>query len=363
MPRLLPILLLLPSLVAGAADDLITITPERARKAGVATAVLAEMKAAAELRLPAQVVVPPTQVEVVAAPVAGMVTAVRVAYGETVTKGQVLARLQGAQLLELQRDFASARAQAELAAENRRRDESLFADGIIAGSRLSATRASERQAALQLAERRQALRLTGAAEPDARTASLSGTADIHAPFDAVVLEASVQAGQRVDPMVPLFKLGRISPLWLEIQAAPTQAAGVAPGDAVTVAGCAQSGRVTLVAPAMQSASQSLLIRAELASPRACIMPFQYVQATIVSASRSGAGGWRLPPGALTRHQGQSWVFVAMPDGFKPVAVKVIAESPDSVLVATDLSGDAKLVIRGTSALKAVWLGLGAGDGQ
>jgi len=363
MSRLLVLVLVLPSLVAGAADDLVAITPERAKRAGVTTAALAETKGAAELRLPAQVVVPPTQIEVVAAPVSGMVVVVRVAYGETVKKGQLLARLQGAQLLELQRGFADARAEAELAAESRRRDESLFADGIIAGGRLAATRAGERRAALQLAERRQALRLAGAAEPDAKAANLSGTADIHAPFDAVVLEANAQAGQRVDPMTPLFKLGRISPLWLEIQAAPTQAAGIGPGDAVTVAGCAQPGRVTLVAPAMQSASQSLLIRAELASPRGCIMPFQYVQAAIVSANRAGAGGWRLPPGALTRHQGRSWVFVATPEGFRPVPVKVIAESPDSVLVAGDLPDDARLATRGIAALKAVWLGLGAGDGK
>lgn len=40
-------------------------------------------------------------------------------------------------------------------------------------------------------------------------------------------------------MTPLFKLGRLSPLWLEIQATPAQAAGLAPGDAVSVPGCQQ----------------------------------------------------------------------------------------------------------------------------
>jgi RND family efflux transporter MFP subunit len=361
MPRLLPLLLCLPPLLAGAADDLIRLTPERARKAGIASAALSESKATTELRLPAQVVVPPAQVEVIAAPVAGMVAAVRVAYGETIKKGQVLARLQGSQLLELQRDFADARLQAELAAENRQRDEALFADGIIAGARVAATRAAERQAALRLAERRQSLQLAGAAAPDAKAAGLTGTADIRAPFDAVVLEATAQPGQRVDPQAPLFKLGRIAPLWLEIQAAPTQAAGIAPGDAVSVAGCAQPGRVTLVAPAMQAASQSLLIRAELASPRGCVMPFQYVQASIVAVQGRVAGNWRLPPGALTRHQGRSWVFMVVPEGFKPIAVKVVAEAPDAVVVAGDLPEDAQVAIRGTTTLKAVWLGLGAGE--
>jgi len=171
--RSLLCILLLPLLAppANAAADLVRLTPEQVNRAGVVTTALADMKAGGAIRLPAQVVVPPSQMEVIAAPLPAMVGAVRTAYGETVKKGQILARLQGAQLLELQRDFANTQAQAGLAAENLRRDESLYADGIIAQGRLSATRAAERQAAMLLAERRQALRLAGAAEPGSGSAT------------------------------------------------------------------------------------------------------------------------------------------------------------------------------------------------
>lgn len=354
------VLLWLLAVPALAADELIRLTPEQAGKAGIATATLAGMKAGGGIRLPAQVVVPPAQVEVIAAPLPAMVAAVRVAYGETVRKGQPLARLQGAQLLELQRDFANARAQAGLAAESLRRDESLFADGIIAGSRLATTRVAERQAALLLTEKRQTLRQAGAAEPGTEAAALSGSAEIRAPFDGVVLEAAAQSGSRVDAMTPLFKLGRIAPLWLEIQAAPAQAAGIARGDAVNIPGCATAGRVTLVAPHMQAASQSLLIRAELARPEGCIRPFQYVQVEIASARQLAERTWHVPPSALTRHQGLAWVFVAAPGGFRPMAVKVLDEAPEAALIAADLPAEARLAVRGIATLKAAWLGLGAG---
>lgn len=355
------LLLLLASTSALAADELIRLTPEQAARTGIVGAALVDMKAGAGIRLPAQVVVPPAQVEVIAAPLPAMVAALGVAYGETVKKGQWLARLQGAQVLELQRDFANAQAQAGLAGESLRRDESLYADGIIAQGRLSTTRAAAQQAAMLLAERRQALRLAGAAEPGSGSAALSGKTEVRAPFDGVVLEASVQPGSRVDAMTPLFKLGRLAPLWLEIQAAPAQAAGVGRGDAVSIPGCAQTGRVILVAPQLQAASQSLLIRAELPKPDGCIRPFQYVQAEIASARRLADKTWRVPSSALVRHQGAVWAFLETTGGFRPVAVKVLDETPDTTLVAADLAAESRLAVKGVSTLKAKWLGLGGGQ--
>ena len=214
-----------------ATEESIALSTEQAKRGGIVTAALADMKATGGIRLAAQVVVPPSQIEVIAAPLPVLVASVRVAHGETVKKGQMLARVQGAPLLELQREFAQARSQASLAAESLRRDESLYADGIIPQARLSATRAAERQTALALAEKSQSLHLAGLAEPNVG-GSLASGADIRAPFDGVVLEASAQPGQRVDAMTPLFKLGRISTLWAEIQATPAQAAGISVGDEV-----------------------------------------------------------------------------------------------------------------------------------
>lgn len=363
MKRFLVFLSLCLAAAAFAEDGLIRLTPEQSARSGVASAPLAELKGAAGLRLPAQVVVPPAQVEVVAAPLPAMVGAVKVAYGDAVRKGQTLARLQGAQMLELQREFAQAQAQAGLAADNLRRDESLLADGIISQGRMAATRAAERQAAMQLAEKRQALRLAGVAEPGSGAAAISGAAEVRAPFDGVVLEASAQPGQRVDSSTPLFKLGRLTPLWLEIQASPAQAAGLAAGDTVAVPGCAAPGKVVLIAPHMQAASQSLLIRAELARPEGCVKPFQYVQAVLTPSRPASAQSWRIPAGALARHQGKAWVFVEAPGGYRPAAVKVLDEAPEGTLVEGDLDARARIAVKGIATLKAAWLGLGAGEAE
>ncbi|NWG31444.1 MAG: efflux RND transporter periplasmic adaptor subunit [Rhodocyclaceae bacterium] len=339
-----------------AEEALVRMTEEQAARMGVVLQTVGATTMEGRLRLPAQVMVPPAQIEVVTAPLPALVTKVLVAYGETVRKGQPLARLQGAAFLEAQRAYQEARAQAALAAENRQRDEALFADGIISQARLSASRANEREAAARLAEKRQALRLAGLAESD-EPGAIHDAMLLRAPFDGVVLEAMVQPGQRVDAQTSLVKLGRLAPLWLEMQASAEQAAHLSLGDAVSLPGCAQPARVTLVASQVQMASQSVLIRAEMDKPGGCVKPFQFVQAEV--AKRHLAGGTMVPTAALVRHQGKSWIFLAVEGGFRPLPVEVEDESPGSVRIKAELPANARIAVKGVAAIKAAWLGLGA----
>lgn len=358
--RTLSLLLCCLATAALAEEGTIRLTPDQIARSGIAVVPLADLKGEAGIRLPAQVIVPPAQIEVIAAPLPAMVASVRVAHGESVKKGQVLARLQGAPLIELQREFAQARAQAELAAESLRRDESLHADGIISQGRLSSTRTAERHAALLLAEKRQALRLAGLPEPGASGALAAG-AEIRAPFDGVVLEAAAEPGKRVDAMTALFKLGRISPLWLEIQATPAQAAGLAPGDAVVVPGCPADGRITVVTPHVDAHDQSLRLRAELPVREPCVRPYQFVQVEVKPKEAPNGKAWRVPSGAVTRHLTRSWIFVAVPGGFRPVAVQVLEESAQTSRIAASVDPSSKIAVKGISAIKGAWLGLGAGE--
>lgn len=364
---LLPALAFLCLPVLGHAENnLIKLSPEQIKSQSITTHPLNSFAAGGGRQFPAQVVVPPGQIEVISAPLAGAVTKVLAAYGETVKRGQPLAQLQGAQMLELQRDTIQAQAQAEVASENRRRDEALYSDGIIAGSRLSVARAAERQANALLNEKRQSMNLAGLSVSKAgnqASSRISGIAELRAPFDGVVLETNVKPGQRVETNTMLFTLGRINAgLWLEIQAMPQQAQGLAVGDAVTVVGCKHAGRLTLLAPHLNQTTQSLLLRAELPTPDNCVKPFQFVQASITPASPLASNAWRVPGNALVRHQGKVWLFVATAGGFSPVEVKVLDETEKSSLitpVAVNLPPETRVVTHGAVTLKASWLGLGA----
>ncbi|HJV92761.1 MAG TPA: efflux RND transporter periplasmic adaptor subunit, partial [Azonexus sp.] len=177
--------------LASAAEPLLLQTAQL-KALGIETAVAGASAANRSGTLPARVLVPNEQLRVVAAPVGGMVDMLAVAPGASVKRGQIVARLASPQALELQRDALQSGSQATLLQQSLKRDEQLFAEGLIAESRLQATRANAAQAAAQASQQRQGLALAGAAP-----GKLGGSLALTAAIDGIVLEQGVQLGQRV----------------------------------------------------------------------------------------------------------------------------------------------------------------------
>lgn len=347
--------------LACAAD--IPMSAAQARALGIETVALASPSGISGDMLPAQVVIPDRQIRVVSAPLAGMVESVAVAVNESVRRGQPLARLQSPGLAELQRDFLQAGLQSQLAGESLARDEKLFAEGIIAESRYLATRNAAMVAAASAGEKRQALRLVGV--NDAALGRLQGTRafasalEIVAPGEGVVLEQMVAPGQRVEAAAPLFRLARLSPLWLEIQVPLGQADELAPGAAVRVPAARAVGKVVSVGSAVAEGSQTVLVRAEVGEGASRLRPGQFVE--VLAGNGGGAGQWSVPGAALVRAANQQvYVFVRTPGGYRPLAVKVLRQNTASATVTGELRGDEQVVSKGASALKAAWQEPGRG---
>jgi RND family efflux transporter MFP subunit len=309
--------------------------------------------------LPAQVVVPPGQLQVVAAPVAGLVEQVTVAAGAEVRKGDVLAQLASPQLAEIQRGLLQAATQRQLAADSLKRDEQLLKEGIIAESRLRATQSQYAEAAAAYAERRQALRLAGV--PEAAIArlqagrTLGAAVEIRAPMDGVVLDVAATAGQRVEAAAPLLRIARLRPLWLEILMPVARIGRLAPGAAVRVPSAAAGGRVLAIGSSV-AANQTVTVRAEIGEGAQRLRPGQFVEAGVASAA--AAGEWRVPNAALARIGGKLTVFVQTPEGFAPQPMELVSEGAADSLVKGAVADDARIAVKGVAALKAAASGIG-----
>jgi len=338
------LLLLLSALLAAPAwaGGEVLLTPAQRQNLGVETEFVQAASQGAAGSLPAQVVVPLDQLRVVAAPLAGMVEQVTVAAGDTVKAGQVLARLASPQLLELQRNQIVAKSQADLSARSLKRDEALFAEGIIAESRLASTRANAQEAAALSRQSAGALQLAG------------GDGTIRAPIGGTVLEQNAVPGQRVEAASPLFRIGKLTTLWLEIQAPAALAASLNPGLAVTVKDSPAKGVIVNVGRQLGN-SQTLTLRARIDQGVDSLRPGQSVEAQIATQTggktKEEAGLWRIPGKALVRLP-EPHVFVEGDKGFVLVPVRIVSEGSGSLLVAAALKEGNKVAVSGVAALKA-----------
>lgn len=358
---LIPLLLIAGAASAAepaAARPLVPMTAAQAKALGIETQVLSAAGAGLDDGLPAQVQVPNEQLRVVAAPLAGLIVQIDVAPGQSVKKGQPLARLASPSLLAAERDYLQAGQQAQLAAQAARRDEQLFAEGIIAEARYQNSRSAQQQAALALLARRQELRLAGVDDSALaalqKNRNLPGEVLIVAPLDGVVLEQSAQPGQRVDAASPLFRIGRLSPLWLEIQVPARLAAQLSEGLTVLVPAVAGSGKLINIGRQINPASQTINVRARLDTGTRKLSPGQMVEALLDIPSDGQA--YRVALASVVHVEQQAFVFVAEAGGFRPLPVKATPQADRRVLLESPALGpETRIAVKGLAALKSAWL--------
>jgi RND family efflux transporter MFP subunit len=339
------------SLEAGTA---VPILASQREAFGIRTAAIEQVESATSAAYPAKVVVPNAQLRVVSAPQSGLLEALLVSEGETVAVGQPLAQIQSPQLLEQQSAYLEALTRLQLARADFKRDNQLQKEGIIAERRFLETRSRLTQVETSVEQLQQSLALAGmdaqALAVLKKQRKLSGSLQVRSPLGGVVLEQIATPGQRLDVADPLYKVGQLSPLWLEIHVPLEKLGAIAPGSLVS--SDSVSARVITVGRMVHGADQGVLVRAEVTAGAERLRPGQFVQANLQGPDTADL--YRVPRAALVRSGGESYVFVETPEGFTAEAVKVQAEETNHIIIRGAFAADAQVVISGTAALKASW---------
>lgn len=335
--------------------------------------VLASLQPAANLslqRLPGEIVVPVSQSRIISAPQPGLIETVTVASGQAVRKGQVLAHISSPELVALQRDHLQALSQQRLSQNSLNRDAELYKDGIIAERRYLTTQSNHSEINAQLAERRQALRLSGMSDQGIGKLESSGNyasgINLIAPIDGVVLEQLATAGQRIDVSTPIYRIAQLNPLWLEIHAPVQALAGLSNGLTVNITNTKASGKIIAIVRNINKLDQTALVRVEISNGTENLSPGQLVEAEIQHATSRPS--FAIPRSAVIQKgtgtdANDSYIFVQGASGITPHKVIVVSNENTQVIIRADsdkspLTGKEQVVISGTAALKAKWLGIG-----
>ena len=347
-------------LLASSALHAQTLTLDAAQRAafGIETAPVQLATEALSKPYPAKVQVPNSQLRVLSAPLDGVVEALLVAEGESVEEGQTLARVRSQGLLELQATYLETSTRRALAAATLARDKKLYADGIVAKRRLLESQSAYHELSTAEERDRQSLLLAGLSESMlkelVREKTLSAVLEVKSPLSGVVLEQIATAGQRLAVSDPLYRIGRLSPLWIEVHV-PLNALGtIAPGSLVRIAEGGIDAEVITVGRMVHGTDQGVLVRAEVRDGAEHLRPGQFVEAQI--SQGAGNGAFVVPAQAVVRMDSQDRVFVQRASDFELLAVEVLSRERAVVVVRANLEPGDSVVTSGTAALKAAWAG-------
>jgi cobalt-zinc-cadmium efflux system membrane fusion protein len=196
---------------AAAEAETISFLKEQQWALDFATAVVQEKPLRASLRVPGEIVPAPGGEADVRAPFDGrLVSAVSLAAGAPVSRGQELARIQPppgapADLPQLERGRAQASSALEFATRDRERAERLVAAGAAPQRRLEEARAAEAQATAAVRAAAAQLEQFNTSRT-AGTGSTAGAFVIRAPISGVIVRREVTPGMNVTSGAPLFHL-------------------------------------------------------------------------------------------------------------------------------------------------------------
>ncbi|HQQ70327.1 MAG TPA: efflux transporter periplasmic adaptor subunit, partial [Alicycliphilus sp.] len=113
-------------------------------------------------------------------------------------------------------------------------------------------------------------------------------------------------------------------------------------------------------PQVNSANQSVQLRADFTAAEDCLRLQQFVDATPQArATGLGAGALSVPAQAVVRQAGKTYVFVRTSQGFAPTVVELGAQGAGGWAVKSGLKSGDEVAVAGMAALKGAWLGLGA----
>lgn len=344
-----------PSPAFAADGVVIPLREEEIRTAGIETQLVEKSAGADELVVPGTVSVPPQQLRMVAAPAAGLIETLLVSPDEDVKEGDPIATLKSSELVEAQRAFLQAAADAALAAEKLRRDEQLHKERIIAERRLLVTRAEATQARSVLDERSQLLSLAGMTEKDIealrKDRRLAPSLLVRAPISGTVLYRHGTVGDRVQAAASLVTIARLNPIWVNLQVPISRAPALDRADKVVLPSFGIEGKLIRIGRTADQATQSVTAVAEFRTRKEAIRPGQAVQA-ILHLSGSGGPQWRVPRDAVVHHGDKNWVFVRTPEGFRAAPVALTSETPQYASVQGSLNAGDRVAMRGMLTLLA-----------
>ena len=189
-----------------------------------------------------------------------------------------------------------------------------------------------------------------------RLQQLAAYARVTAPFDGVVVERKVERGALLTAGTgtPLYKIARMDPVRVILQAPQTMAPSIKPEQKVTITAREYGdrtfvGQVAHVAGALDEASRTLKVEVRVPNADGALLAGMYVRASLSVPTPHTV--YSIPSNAIMNGEGGTRVATVLPDGTIKF-VKVVVEDDDgqNAAIASGLSGDERVVLNGSASL-------------
>ncbi len=262
----------------------------------------------------------------------GRVVEIHARLGDTVKKGQLLLRVQSADIASAFSDYRKALADEKLARVQLERAKLLYDKGAISLNDYQTAEDVENKAQVDVETTAEHLRVLGS--PLDRP---SGLVDIHAPVSGVITDQQVTNAAGVQglsaPANP-FTISDLSRVWILCDVYENDLANVHIGESAEIRLNAYpdktlTGKISNIGPILDPTIRTAKVRVEVANPDLLMRVGMFVSATFRGQKKEKRAA--VPADAILHLHDRDWVYVPAGDKkFRRVEVKAGVSLPDKM---------------------------------
>ncbi|MDT8397113.1 MAG: efflux RND transporter periplasmic adaptor subunit [Pseudomonadales bacterium] len=337
----------------------ITLGRDDSRRLGIVFAAVQESDHLSGMQFPALIVSSPESVSSLSVLYSGLLTQWHANPGDAVQAGQLIATIRSQDILQVQNAWIAALTALEQAEFAAKKDQELFAQGVISRQRLVQTQASLQQARFAgqvgterlvragfTPEQLQALRSEGEG---------LGTWYLRSPARAELTRRFGNKGDHVSADTPLAAIRGAGNSWIRAQIPIRVARNLQVGQSLRTAADGEQLILRQVTQALDDASQTLGIMAEFVAP-SVHLPGEIIAIVLPPADH----GLLIPGAAVVHKSDETSVFVRTADGVQARVLELIPAGID-YLATEGISAGEEVAIQGAAVLKGMQMGLGGDE--
>jgi cobalt-zinc-cadmium efflux system membrane fusion protein len=301
----------------------------------------------AQLVLPAVVESDPARTAAVLPALGGRVLELKVALGERVVRGQVLAVIDSPDLAQAFDDNDKAADAFKLVEKTLVRQEEQFKIGTTSNQDLDQTKSNYRQAEAEYLRTQAHLKTLGAS---ADTKPSTRLLTVTAPVSGSVTTLAVTPGTIInDPTQSVMTIADLSTIWVTAMVPEKDVAAISKNQDAAVSLAAYPdrvlhGKVLFVSDVIEPDSRRNKLRIAFANADHTLKPNMFATVTLLGAQRSRVV---LPSSALLMNNDRTSVFVAVaPWTFERRTVDPELEEGTSVAIRSGVNAGDQVVVRG-----------------
>lgn len=348
-------------------EDHIKLSKEALKTLTLKTSVAERKPISGKIKTTAVIEPDRTRISHVSPRISGRVIDVESFLGDSIQKGQVLAKLDSIELGQTKAEYLKSRANLEVARANYERENRLFKKKISSEKEYLDAKGEFLRSQAEINAARETLRLLGLTDEEIRELTWGGTEHpsshfpLVAPFTGTVVEQHMVLGEFIKPEDRPYTIADLSHLWIQLDIYEKDLRWVENGKTVDINVNAYpderfEGKVTYISDILDESTRTAKARVEILNSEGKLKPGMFATAIISIPSSDNEEVIVVPNSAIQQIEGKTAVFVQEgEDSFEMRGVSLGQNSGDCVQVLEGLDPGDRVVTEGGFYLKSALL--------